>query len=108
MNPLEATWLVFENRAHPGELVTLQAGAEKYALVYTDAALAGAFLADLNDPDLHTSSLETWVLKDAFLTAAALIGATRVLFDYQRGMHDATSAPLEGLQGFVRDHIGTP
>jgi hypothetical protein len=106
MNPLEVAWLVLDNPSVPGEVITVQAGAEKYAVVYTDANLAAAFLYDLSDPALGISTLETWVLKDAFLTAAALIGATRVLFDYRRGAHDATSAPLEGLQGFVRERIG--
>ena len=104
-NPLETHWLVIFNAAVPGELVTIQTSTDKYALVYTDSSLADTFLRDLNDPNLQTSSLETWVLKDAFLTAAELIHATRVMFDYMAGQHDAVSAPLEGLRGFVRERL---
>jgi hypothetical protein len=105
-NPIEAIWLVLENTAQPGELVTIQSGSEKYALVFTKPESAALFLADLNDPDLTISSLERPVLKDAFLTAAALISATRVMFDYRSGQHDAVSAPLAGLTEFVRARIG--
>ena len=104
-NPLEWPWLVIFNQAVPGELVTIQTSADKYALIFTDARLAAAFLRDLNDPNLQISSLETWVLKDAFLTAAGLIGATRVMFDYKAGQHDAVSAPLEGLTSFARQRL---
>jgi hypothetical protein len=104
-NPLELPWLVIFNRAVPGELVTIQSGANKYAVVFTTSSLADSLLRDLGDPNLEVSSLETWVLKDAFLTAAGLIGATRVIFDYQSGQHDAVSAPREGLTSFVRERL---
>ena len=104
-NPLEMHWLVIFNQAVAGELVTIQSGADKYALVFTASSLADAFLRDLNDPNLQLSQLETWVLKDAFLTAAGLIQATRVMFDYQAGQHDTLSAPLEGLWSFVRERL---
>ena len=104
-NPLEAHWLVIFNQAVAGELVTIQSGTDKYAVVFTTSSLAATFLRDLNDSDLEVSQLETWVLKDAFLTAAGLIHATRVMFDYQAGQHDAVSAPLEGLRGFVRERL---
>ena len=104
-NPLETHWLVIFNQAVPGELVTIRSGTDKYALVFTDSSLAAVFLRDLNDPNLQPSSLETWVLKDAFLTAAGLIHATRVMFDYRAGQHDAVSAPLEGLRGFVNERL---
>ena len=104
-NPLETHWLVIFNMAVPGELVTIQTSTDKYALIYTDSSLADTFLRDLNDANLQISGLETWVLKDAFLTAAGLIHATRVMFDYAAGQHDAVSAPLEGLRGFVRERL---
>ena len=104
-NPITMHWLVIFNQAVAGELVTIQSGVEKYALVYTDARLAATFLRDLNDPNLELGNLETWVLKDAFLTAAGLIGATRVMFDYRAGQHQAVSAPLEGLTSFVREKL---
>ena len=104
-NPLEAHWLVIFNQAVPGELVTIQTSADKYAVVFTTSSLAATFLRDLNDSNLEVSQLETWVLKDAFLTAAGLIHATQVMFDYQSGQHDAVSAPLEGLRGFVRERL---
>ncbi len=104
-NPLEAHWLVIFNQAVAGELVTIQSGTDKYAVVFTTSSLAATFLRDLNDSNLEVSPLETWVLKDAFLTAAELIHATRVMFDYRAGQHDAVSAPLEGLREFVRDRL---
>jgi hypothetical protein len=106
-DPFAADWLVVENGAQPGELVTIQAGADKYALVFTDPETAGVFLADLHDEALIVSSLANWVLKESYLTAAGLIGATRVIFDYRRGQHDAVSAPLSGLLEFVRGRIGS-
>ena len=104
-NLLEAHWLVIFNQAVAGELVTIQSGIDKYALVFTSSSLAATFLRDLNDPRLEVSSLESWVLKDAYLTAAELIHATRVMFDYQAGHHDAVSASLEGLRGFVLERL---
>lgn len=104
-NPLELPWLVIFNQVVPGELMTIQSGASKYALVFTELSLAALFLRDLNDPNLQPSSLKTWVLKDAFLTAAHLIHATRVMFDYEAGRHDVVSAPLDGLRGFVRERL---
>lgn len=104
-NPITTHWLVIFNRSVAGELVTIQSAADKYALVYTDARLAAMFLRDLNDSNLEVSQLETWVLKDAYLTAAGLIGATRVMFDYQAGQHEAVSAPLSGLRGFVSERL---
>ncbi len=104
-NPITMHWLVIFNQAVAGELVTIQSGVDKYALIFTDSSLAVTFLRDLGDQNLHVSQLETWVLKDAFLTAAGLIHATRVMFDYQAGQHEAVSAPLEGLHGFVRGRL---
>ncbi len=101
-----ADWLVIENKVQPGELVTIQAGADKYALVFTSPETAGIFLADLHDDALVVSSLANWVLKESYLTAASLIAATRVIFDYRRGQHDAVSAPLPGLLELVRGRIG--
>jgi hypothetical protein len=106
MNPLDAPWLIVENAREPGELLTVTAGSEKYALAFTDAALAAAFLASLEDDALRLGTLETWVMKDAFLTASRAIRATRVMFDYRRGAHNAHSAPLEGLTEYVRARIG--
>jgi hypothetical protein len=105
-NPLEQPWLVIENLVTPGELVTIQSGADKYALVFTQPEGAAVFLHDLNDAALQVSSLSNWVLKESYLTAAKLIGASRVMFDYARGRHDAVSAPLVGLIEFARSRIG--
>lgn len=107
MNPLDARWLIVENLREPGELVTITAGLEKYTLAFTDAEVAAAFLAGLEDDALQIGTLETWVMKDAFLTASRAIHATRVMFDYQRGAHNAHSAPLKGLTEYVRSRIGT-
>jgi hypothetical protein len=100
--------LVIQNLETPGELVTVQAGSDKYALVFTSPEVAAVFLHDLNDEALHLSSLESWVLKESYLTAATLIGATRVMFDYRRGQHDAVSAPLPALLEFTRQRIASP
>jgi hypothetical protein len=106
MNPLDAPWLFIENVREPGELVTVAAGSEKYALAFTDASTATEFLNGLGDNALQISALETWVMKDAFLTASRAIHATRVMFDYRLGLHHVQSAPLEGLSEYVRSKIG--
>ncbi len=86
--------------------MTLTAGDTKYALVFTDADLAAIFLHGMNDPSLQIVSLESWVMKDALLSAAKILGATRVMFDYARGQHAAQSAPLEGLTELIKSRIG--
>jgi hypothetical protein len=106
-NPFDATWLIPDNPSISGELVTLTSGETKHALVFTDPDLAAVFLHDLNDPGLQIVSLESWVMKDAFLTAAKILGATRVMFDYLRGQHAAQSAPLERLVEYLKARIGT-
>ena len=106
-NPFEATWLIPDNRAVSGELVTLTAGETKYALAFTNAELAAVFLHGMNDPSLRIVSLESWVMKDAFLSAAKILGVTRVIFDYSRGQHAAQSAPLEGVIEYLKARIGT-
>ena len=106
-NPFDATWLIPDNPTVSGELVTLTAGETKYALVFTNADLAAVFLHGMNDPSLQIVSLESWVIKDAFLTAAKILGASRVMFDYARGQHNAQSAPLEGLIEYLKARIGT-
>jgi hypothetical protein len=105
-NPFDATWLVVDNPTVSGELITLTAGATKYALVFTDTDLAAGFLRGMNDPSLQIVSFESWVMKEAFLSAAKILGATRIMFDYARGQHNAQSAPLEGLTEFIKSRIG--
>lgn len=106
MDRFEAPWLVIENAVQPGELVTIQAGTEKYALVFTDPVKAGVFLAELADDALQLGTLESWVLKDTYLTAAERLSCSRVAFDYARGEHNVPSAPLAGLRDLVRSRIG--
>ncbi len=101
-NPFDATWFIPDNSNIPGEFITLSTGETKYALVFTNSELAAVFLHDLNDPSLQIVSLETWVLKDAFLTAAKILGATKVMFDYVKGQHSAQSAPIEGLVEYFK------
>ena len=107
-NPLEQPWLVVENPTQPGEVITITAGSEKYAPVFTQPDLAAAFLVGLEDPTLNLATLETWVLKESYLAASSTINVTRVMFDYARGQHNAMSAPLQGLIEFTRSRIGTP
>ncbi len=106
MSTLDAPWLIVENARQPGELVTIAAGAEKYALAFTHLETAALFLAGLEDDALRLGTLETWVLKDAFLTASRALRATRVMFDYRSGLHNVQSAPLEELTDYVRSRIG--
>jgi hypothetical protein len=106
-NPIDLTWLIVDNLTVPGELITLISGETKYALVFTNPALAAVFLHGMNDPTLQIVSLENWVMKDAFLTAAKILGASRIMFDYIRGQHSAQSAPLEGLIELMKLRIGT-
>jgi hypothetical protein len=103
VSPLDAPWLVIENSRDPGELITLTAGGAKYALVFTRADLAASFLLGLDDQvDLTVSTLESWVLKETYLTAASVLGATHVLFDYVRGGQQAQAAPVERVAEFLR------
>ncbi len=97
---------MIDNPTLPDERITIQAGADKYALVFTNVAIAAVFMADLQDPTLRLESLDSWVLKETYLTTCALLGASRVVFDYQRGQHHAVSAPLEGLRLYCAEQIG--
>jgi hypothetical protein len=106
-NPLDSTWWIIDNPAVAGELITLTAGEIKYALAFSSLELALDFLRGLNDPSLRIATLEGWVMKDAFLTAAKILGATRIMFNYVRGQQTAQSAPLENLIELMKTRIGT-
>jgi hypothetical protein len=106
-NPIDSIWWIVDNPTVTGELITLTAGEIKFALVFSQRDHALEFLRGMNDPSLQIASLETWVMKDAFLTAARILGATRIMFDYLRGQHSAQSAPLEGLIAAIKPRIGT-
>jgi hypothetical protein len=106
-NPIDSTWLIVENPIVAGELMTLTAGDIKHALVFTKPEPAAVFLHGMNDPSLRIVSLESAVMKDSFLTAAKLLGATRVMFDYTSGQQIAQSAPIEGLIERIKSRIGT-
>jgi hypothetical protein len=101
VNPLEQPWLVPENPSAPDERTTIHAGTEKYAVVFTDPIKAALFLADQRDPSLTLATFDTWVMKDAFLTAVTMLGVTRVMFDYVPGDQNAVSAPIETLRAWV-------
>jgi hypothetical protein len=105
MSPLDLPWLVIENTVLPGEVITIQAGSEKYALVFTEATAANVFLAELEDQRLQLVTLATPVLKESYLHASSLLKATRVMFNYQRGHHHAQSAPLAGLIEYLKNQI---
>jgi hypothetical protein len=105
-NPIDSTWWIVENPTVSGELITLRAGEIKYAPVFSQPEYALEFLNSINDPSLQIASLETWVMKDAFLTAAKILGSTRIIFDYVRGQHSAQSAPLEGLIEAIKPKVG--
>ena len=98
---------MIDNPAVAGELITLTAGEIKYALVFSNLEHALEFLKGMNDSSLQIASLENWVMKDAFLTAAKILGATRIMFDYARGQQSAQSAPLEHLIELMKSRIGT-
>jgi hypothetical protein len=106
-NPIDSTWWIVDNPAVAGELITLTAGEIKYALVFSSLKLATDFLRGMNDPTLQIVSLENSVMKDAFLTAAKILGATRIMFNYVRGQQSAQSAPLENLIELMKKRIGT-
>lgn len=109
MSPLDRPWLVIESvePAAGNDLITVTAAGEKYALAFTDAERAAVFVAGLEDPaGLKIATLGTYVLKEAYLTAAAYVGATAVLFDYQRGDHAAPAAPIRLVAEHVRSRIG--
>jgi hypothetical protein len=102
MNVVTAIWWVIANPDAPDERITMQAGSEKYALVFLDAALAQHFLQDLQDRALVLERLEGWVLKDTYLLTLQMLGVMRVVFDYQQGKHNALSAPLGALQAQIK------
>jgi hypothetical protein len=106
-NPIDSTWWIIDNPAVAGELITLTAGEIKYAPVFSQLEYALEFLNGMNDPSLQIASLESWVMKDAFLTAANILGATRIMFDYARGQQSAQSAALEHLKELMKARIGT-
>jgi hypothetical protein len=106
LNPIDSIWWIVDNPAVAGELITLTAGEVKYALVFSSSPLALDFLHGMNDPSLQIASLEGWVMKDAFLTAAKILGATRIMFDYAIGQQSAQSAPLENLIELMKARIG--
>jgi hypothetical protein len=101
VNPLEQPWLVPENPNAPDERITIHAGSEKYAVAFTDPIKAALFLADQRDPGLTLTTFDTWVMKDAFLTAVTMLGVTRVMFDYVPGNQNAMSAPITTLRQWV-------
>jgi hypothetical protein len=105
VNPLEQPWLVPENPSAPDERVTIHAGGEKYAVAFTDPIKAALFLADQRDSSLILTTFDTWVMKDAFLTAVTMIKVTRVMFDYVPGNQNAMSAKLETLREWVRQGL---
>jgi hypothetical protein len=102
MNVVADVWWVIANPDAPDERITMQSGAEKYALVFLDALLAQRFLQGLQDQELVLERLEGWVLKDTYLLTLQMLGVTRVVFDYQQGKHNALSAPLGALQAQVK------
>ncbi len=106
-NPIDSTWWIIDNPTVAGELITLTAGDIKYALVFSNLGHALEFLKGMNESSLQIASLETWVMKDAFLTAAKILGATRIMFDYARGQQTAQSAPLENLIELIKARIGS-
>ncbi len=96
---IAATWYVLEDPNRPGEHLTLTAGGQKYVLVWTEEALAAAFV--LGNPvarGLRPLGLATPELKATFLEAARRLGASRVLFDYRPGVHRAPAASVEQLR----------
>ena len=97
-DPISQTWFIISNRLLPDERITIASGQEKYALVFSQKATAKEFMRDLQDPDLELEALETWVLKETYLTTLTLLSVSRVMFDYVQGQHNALSAPLELLR----------
>lgn len=105
-DPILSPWYVITNPQAFDERITMQSGAEKYALVFTQPATAKAFLRDLQDPTLILEELGTWVFKETFLSTLAPLNVTRVMFDYVQGQHQAMSAPLKLLRQHCKAQIG--
>jgi hypothetical protein len=105
-DPITSQWLIITNPTALDERITLQSGQEKYALIFTQPQTINEFMRDLQDPSLTTESLETWVLKETYLTTLTRLAVTRVMFDYVRGQHQALSAPLELLRSHCQSQIG--
>ncbi len=106
---IDRSWFVIEHEHIAGELITLTSGNHKYALAFTKPDLAAAFLVTLEDStELRISELERSTLKESFLRAAQFIGATHLLFDYERGTHSAITAPLDRMLEHVLKQIAGP
>lgn len=109
MTPLDRPWLIIESiePSHGNDLITLTAAGEKYALAFTDAERIAAFMAGLDHADgLRVATLESFVLKEAYLTAAAYLGATSLLFDFRRGDHSAQAVAIWLACEHARSRIG--
>jgi|UPI00035C9BE0 hypothetical protein len=97
---LSGDWYILEGE--PGEHLVMEALGRRLSGLWTQEALAQAFLARHPDLGMRVARLESRALKEAFLRALSLLGVEAVLVDYQPGVHQAPMAKVEDLLEEVR------
>lgn len=98
---LSRVWYVLEGG--PGEHLVVEALGRRLSGVWTEEALAQAFLDRHPHLGMRVSPLESRALKEAFLRALGLLGVEAVLVDYRPGAHRARVVEVEALLQEVRD-----
>ncbi len=97
---LSGTWYVLEGE--PGEHLVVEALGRRLSGIWTDSALAEAFLAHHGELGMRVSPLESRALKEAFLRALRMLQVEAVLLDYRPGVHRARVVRVEDLLEEVR------
>ncbi|GAB5602109.1 DUF3234 domain-containing protein [Thermus sp. FJN-A] len=92
---LSGDWYVLEGE--PGEHLVLEALGERLSGIWTERALAEAFLARHPELGMRVSPLGSRALKEAFLRALGMLQVEAVLVDYRPGMHRARMMRVEDL-----------
>lgn len=98
---LSRVWYVLEGG--PGEHLVVEALGRRLSGVWTEEALAQAFLDRHPHLGMRVSPLESRALKEAFLRALGLLGVEAVLVGYQPGAHRARVVEVEALLQEVRN-----
>lgn len=92
---LQSSWYGLEDPAAPGEHLTVSTLERRYALTWLNASGAQLFLDKTPSAGgMRPARLETVALKESYLRAVQLLGATDLLMNYQPGGQPAMAIPL--------------